>query len=511
VSAPPSYDVVIPTVGRPALRRVLDAVLFGRGPQPQQVIVVDDRPAGVGPAVDVPRCSGIEVRVLRSYGSGPAGARNVGWTAGRAEWVAFLDDDVEPPFEWRALLAADLTSVHADPSVAGSQGRIFVPLPVHRPPTDRERDVGGLAGARWITADLAYRRTALQAVGGFDERFRRAYREDSDLALQVTASVGTIAAGTRTVAHPVARAPWTASVHRQRGNRDDALMRRRYGRAWRHAAHAYPTRFPAHVVATACATAAGAALLARRPRLATLAAAAWSVSTLQFVAARARSGPRRPSELATLALTSAAIPLAAVWHRVGGELRVLLDASVGLRSSDRVGPSSAPRAVLFDRDGTLVHDVPYNGDPDAVLVVDGAGAALAALRAAGVRVAVVTNQSGIARGLLTPAAVDAVNRRVDAEVGPVEHWLVCPHGPADGCGCRKPAPGLVVAAAARLRLRPSQCVVIGDTEADIAAARAAGARGILVANEATRREEIDCAPESASSLRAAVDRVLESV
>jgi histidinol-phosphate phosphatase family protein len=143
-----------------------------------------------------------------------------------------------------------------------------------------------------------------------------------------------------------------------------------------------------------------------------------------------------------------------------------------------------------------------------VVLVDGARDAVAELRAAGLHVAVVTNQSGVARGLLTLEQVDAVNRRIDAEVGRIDHWLVCPHGPDDGCHCRKPASGLVRSAAARLGVPTASCVVIGDTEADVAAARAAGARGILVANSATRPEEVAWAPESAPTLRAAVERVL---
>jgi histidinol-phosphate phosphatase family protein len=211
-----------------------------------------------------------------------------------------------------------------------------------------------------------------------------------------------------------------------------------------------------------------------------------------------------------MAWTSVVIPPVAVWQRLRGELRVTAATRVGLWPSARVGPNTIARAVLFDRDGTLVHDVPYNGDPDAVAPVDGAASALSALRRAGVRIAVVTNQSGIGRGLITAAEVDAVNRRVDAQLGGVDHWLVCPHAAGQRCRCRKPAPGLVHAAAARLGVRPEHCVVIGDTEADVAAARAAGARGILVANHATRAVEIACAPESAATLQEAVDRVLEA-
>jgi D-glycero-D-manno-heptose 1,7-bisphosphate phosphatase len=112
-----------------------------------------------------------------------------------------------------------------------------------------------------------------------------------------------------------------------------------------------------------------------------------------------------------------------------------------------VTPPSRPAAVLFDRDGTLVHDVPYNGDPALVRPVDGAAEALRRLRDAGIPTAVVSNQSGIARGLLTAAQVDAVNARLEELVGPLGPVLYCPHGADDGCRCRKPAPGLVLQAA----------------------------------------------------------------
>jgi histidinol-phosphate phosphatase family protein len=167
--------------------------------------------------------------------------------------------------------------------------------------------------------------------------------------------------------------------------------------------------------------------------------------------------------------------------------------------------SATPAAVLLDRDGTLVEDVPYNTDPARVVPVPGAAAALAKLRAAGVPTAMISNQSGVARGLMTLAQVEAVNRRLEELVGPLGPWLVCPHGPDDGCGCRKPAPGLVLAAAAALGVDPAECVVIGDIGSDIEAARNAGARAILVPTPVTRPEEVDGAPEVAESLEAAVD------
>ncbi|MFI1953883.1 MULTISPECIES: D-glycero-alpha-D-manno-heptose-1,7-bisphosphate 7-phosphatase [Streptomyces] len=167
-------------------------------------------------------------------------------------------------------------------------------------------------------------------------------------------------------------------------------------------------------------------------------------------------------------------------------------------------PSGPPRAVLFDRDGTLVEDVPYNGDPALVRLMPHAREALAAVRAHGAAVGVVSNQSGVARGLLTRGQVEAVRRRVEELLGPFGVWAVCPHGPGDGCGCRKPAPGLVLAACARLGVMPEETVVIGDIGADLDAARAAGARGVLVPTPVTRSEEAGAAPERAADLLAAV-------
>ena len=164
-----------------------------------------------------------------------------------------------------------------------------------------------------------------------------------------------------------------------------------------------------------------------------------------------------------------------------------------------------PAAVLFDRDGTLVVDVPYNGDPARVQPVAQAAAALARLRAAGIPTALVTNQSGIARGLLTRADADACHARLAELVGPLGPVLVCEHGPPDGCGCRKPAPGLVLQAAAALGVAPGACAVVGDIGADVGAALAAGARAVLVPTAVTRREEVDAAPHVAPDLLAALD------
>ncbi|MGK5533582.1 D-glycero-alpha-D-manno-heptose-1,7-bisphosphate 7-phosphatase [Streptomyces sp. URMC 129] len=175
-------------------------------------------------------------------------------------------------------------------------------------------------------------------------------------------------------------------------------------------------------------------------------------------------------------------------------------------------PSAAPPAglgaVLFDRDGTLIEDVPYNADPALVRPFPRVREALDALRARGIALGVVSNQSGAARGYFGRDGVEAVRRRVEELLGPFGVWAVCPHAPWDCCACRKPAPGLVLAACARLGVPAAPTAVVGDIGSDMAAARAAGARGVLVPTPVTRREEIVAAHEWAPDVLTAVRRLL---
>ncbi|MCN0153957.1 HAD-IIIA family hydrolase [Salinispora arenicola] len=165
-------------------------------------------------------------------------------------------------------------------------------------------------------------------------------------------------------------------------------------------------------------------------------------------------------------------------------------------------------AVLLDRDGTLIEDVPYNGNPERVRPMPGARAALDALRSAGLRLAVVTNQSGLAKGLFTEAQLRAVHARVEQVLGPFDAWLVCPHDDDDRCSCRKPAPELIHAAARRLGTTPQRCVLVGDIGRDVTAALAAGAQAVLVPTPLTRPPETSAAPWVAADLPAAAAEIL---
>jgi hypothetical protein len=300
----PLVEVVVPTVGRPTLLETLRP-LVGRVP----VVVADDRP-GDPPPLELPD----DVRVVRSGGRGPAAARNAGWRATRGTWVAFVDDDVLPPAGWVDALHRDLARCPDD--VGGTQGRIVVPLPADRRPTDWERSTSGLETAVWATADLAYRRAALEAVGGFDERFPRAYREDADLGLRVVQAGWRIVPGSRHVVHPVRPARWTQSIRSQRGNADDVLLRALHGRRWRELAHVPPGRRPWHLATSAALALAAGAAVTGRPRTAAAAAAAWSGLTADFARRRVAAGP--VCEAPAMVATSVVLPLAATrWYLAG--------------------------------------------------------------------------------------------------------------------------------------------------------------------------------------------------
>ena len=510
-----SFAIVIPTIGRASLFRLFESLRECAGPRPIRIVVSDDRPDAVTALPDPPPGWPAElVTVVRSGGRGPAAARNAGWRAVTedVEWIAFLDDDVLVTPTWLHEVAVDLAGSGA--TMGGSQGLVTVPLPTDRPATDWERGTGGLATAKWITADMAYRLAVLRAVGGFDERFARAFREDVDLALRVENAGFTLGTGARRIIHPVRPAPWNASVKQQRGNADDVLMTRVHGHDWWARAQAPVGRRAHHAWITGAGLGAVALAVLRRGPAAAVLAVAWTAGTAQFARVRIQPGPRDPAEIARMVVTSVAIPPAAMFHWVRGlvvhrSVAPLADA-VGAGTGARPDEPALRRvsAVLVDRDGTIVVDVPYNADPKLVEPMPGAREALDRVRSAGLPVGVISNQSGVARGLITVEQLVAVNARVEELLGPFDVWQVCPHDADDGCDCRKPRPGMVLAAAAELGVAVDACVVIGDIGSDVAAAERAGAQGVLVPTPMTVEAEVKNAVHVFATLPDAVADIL---
>ncbi|MCL4298542.1 MAG: HAD family hydrolase [Anaerolineae bacterium] len=150
-------------------------------------------------------------------------------------------------------------------------------------------------------------------------------------------------------------------------------------------------------------------------------------------------------------------------------------------------------AVFLDKDGTLIEDVPYNVNPDLIRLTPGVAEALPVLHAAGYRLIVISNQSGVARGYFPEAALPAVEARLRdllAQINaPLSGFYYCPHHPggsvpayAVACSCRKPAPGLLQRAAAEHHLNLEQSWFVGDILDDVEAGRRAGCKTILLAN-----------------------------
>jgi len=173
-------------------------------------------------------------------------------------------------------------------------------------------------------------------------------------------------------------------------------------------------------------------------------------------------------------------------------------------------------AVFLDRDGTLIVERAYLADPAGVELVAGAPEALARLRDAGIPYVIVTNQSGIARGLYTEADYQRVAARLQAlleEAGvPPAATLHCPHHPdvTGPCTCRKPGTGLYLRASAEVGLDPAASWYVGDKPSDVLPALELGGRGVLVRTGYGREAQAAVPPETAvvDDLPAAVDLVL---
>jgi histidinol-phosphate phosphatase family protein len=151
------------------------------------------------------------------------------------------------------------------------------------------------------------------------------------------------------------------------------------------------------------------------------------------------------------------------------------------------------KAIFLDKDGTLVEDVPYNVDPDLIRLAPGALEGLSVLHFAGYDLFVISNQSGVARGLFPESALEHVERRLrrllDAAGVPLAGFYYCPHHPegalreyAMACACRKPEPGLILRAAREHAIETARSWFVGDILDDVEAGRRAGCRTVLIDN-----------------------------
>lgn len=276
----PIVSVVLPTYRRPALLDRCLAALVAQDldSRAYEVVVADD-------ANDPGTRRQVEARAARSAPAiryvavegrhGPAIARNRGW------------------------LAAGPTALSED--AAGAWGRVVVPLP--EDPTDYERDAAGLEVGPFATANCLYRRSALEAVGGFDERFTAAWREDSDLYLTLLArGARLVRAPDAVVLHPVRPAPFGVSLRQQRKARINALLYKKHPRLYPERIQGSPPWHYDAIVGALGAMLGGA--LAGRRAVAAAGLGAWTALTAAFCARRLGGTSRAPRHVAEMLLTS---------------------------------------------------------------------------------------------------------------------------------------------------------------------------------------------------------------
>jgi glycosyltransferase involved in cell wall biosynthesis len=310
----PRVSVVVPTHGRPELlERCLVALTAQTLPwREYEVIVVADGPDDRARAlVESSACVARYVELRRRRG--PAAARNAGWRAAAADIVAFTDDDTLPAADWLAAgLAAFASGCDA---VAGR-----VVMPISSTPTDYERDSARLAEAEFVTANCFVRAATLRAIGGFDERFKLAWREDSDLQFRLLESGAIVArAPEAVVVHPVRPARWGVSLAQQRKVEFDALLYKKHRALYRERIRGRP-RVDYYAAVAALATGAAAAAVGAAD-VALVAVAAWLVLTARFSAQRLAGVQHGWRHVSEMLVTSAAIPLLAVFWRIVGAIR----------------------------------------------------------------------------------------------------------------------------------------------------------------------------------------------
>jgi glycosyltransferase involved in cell wall biosynthesis len=311
-----SVSVVVPSYRRPQLlARCLEHLLQQDFPREDyEIIVADD-----GPDQDtyevVEACALFAggkplVRYLPVRGTqGPAAARNAGWRLARGRVIAFTDDDTQPLRGW---LREGLSAMHG--GVVAVSGAVRVPLGPE--PSDYERDTAGLECAEFVTANCFVRREALDALGGFDERFTSAWREDSDLQFRLLGLGHIVRAPRAIVRHPVRAAVWGVALRQQRKVYFDALLYKKHPQLYRARIRRAP-RWD-YYFTVAALIGAPLAFLCGLPALAAGAALVWLGLSVNLCRQRLRDTSRKPLHVIETVLTSLAIPPLATWWRLRG-------------------------------------------------------------------------------------------------------------------------------------------------------------------------------------------------
>jgi glycosyltransferase involved in cell wall biosynthesis len=317
MSKEPVISVVVPTYRRDALlARCLDALVSQRLSHDYEIVVADNAASSSTEelVLELAAKASSPVRYVNAADrKGPAAARNKGWQAARGHFIAFTDDDCIPDPGW---LAAGLRRLGF--GAEGVWGRVVVPLP--EAPTDYERDAAGLQTAEFVSANCFYRRDILASVGGFDETFQQAWREDSDLYFTLLKrGCRLVHEPAAVVVHPPRPAQWGISLSQQRKSLYNALLYKKHPELYRRRIQGTPP--VGYYLAAAAGLLASLALLSGRKKTATAALGVYLGLTGRFCARRLHFTSRSPGHVLEMAVTSALIPPLSVYWRLRGAAR----------------------------------------------------------------------------------------------------------------------------------------------------------------------------------------------
>jgi cellulose synthase/poly-beta-1,6-N-acetylglucosamine synthase-like glycosyltransferase len=309
-------SVIVPTCNREELlKRCLTALCNQNFDKNQyEVLVADDAGTAETKRIVDAVSKNIQCRYVPVIGMhGPAAARNAGLRVSKGEIIAFTDDDCIPTPDWlRAGVGAFIDGI------VGASGKVEVPLPGR--PTDYDINASRLQFSEFVTASCFYRRQALIKIGGFDERFRSAWREDSDLFFRLLKEQNKLTrAPDAVVIHPVRPAPWGISISQQRKNVFNALLYKKHRDFYRE--RLKPVVPWHYYLIVAALLLAFASAFAGMPVAGFSALSVWVVGTGIFCARRLRHSSHSFGHVMEMILTSVIIPPTCIFWRLVGAIR----------------------------------------------------------------------------------------------------------------------------------------------------------------------------------------------
>jgi glycosyltransferase involved in cell wall biosynthesis len=315
-------SVVVPTYKRPwLLVRCVEALAKQQFDHRQfEIIIVSDGfDADTEEALlDVIKKIDVQIRYFNLLVKmGPAAARNMGWKQAHAALIAFTDDDCIPDEGWLQAIY-DLHVANGYPSAIAYAGKTIVPLP--KTPTDYEKNISHLSEAEFITANCAVTKDALIKVGGFDERFTMAWREDSDLQFKLMREHITLIRNEGAIViHPVRKASWGISLKDEKKGIFNSLLYKKYPELYKQKIQPSPPWNYYFIIISFLVFVAG--LVASWQPAVIAGLTFWLGGTASFIANRLRGTPRSWEHTAEMIFTSVFIPFLSVYYRIYGAVK----------------------------------------------------------------------------------------------------------------------------------------------------------------------------------------------